>query len=157
MANIIRWDPFGEMTDLRSIMDRMFYRGFARPWRIVTWENGHEHFPVDLYETDEEVVVRASLPGVKAEEIAISVTGGALTIKAETKEEQEEEKSEYYRRERRYGTFQRVLTLPARVDSEKAEATFEDGVLDLHLPKAAEVRPKTIKVTAKGVLEGKKS
>jgi HSP20 family protein len=157
MANIVRWDPIGEMADLRHTMDRLLYRGFGHPWRIVTWENGHELFPVDLYETEDEVVVKASLPGVKAEEIAISVASGTLTIKAETKQQEEKEEPEYYRRERRYGTFQRALTLPARVNSEKAEATFEDGVLELHLPKAAEVRPKTIKVKAARVLEGKKS
>ncbi len=157
MANIIRWDPFGEMADLRSTMDSLFDRGFSRPWRLLNWENGEGLFPVDLYETENEVVVRASLPGVKPDDVSISVTGGTLTIKGEVKQEEEEKKHEYYRRERRYGTFQRAFTLPVRVESEKAEATFEDGVLDLRLPKAAEMRPKTIEVKTKGVLEGKKS
>lgn len=138
-------------------MDSLFDRGFSRPWRLLSWENAEGLFPVDLYETEEEVVVRASLPGVKSEDVAISVTGGTLTIKGEVKAEGEDKKAEYYRRERRHGTFQRAFTLPVRVDSEKAEATFEDGVLDLRLPKAAEMRPKTIEVKTRGILEGKKS
>ena len=157
MADIMRWDPFREVVDLRDTMDRLFERGFSQPWRLITWENGEAHFPLDLYETDEEVVVKASLPGVKPEEVEISVTGDTLTIKGETKEEHEEKKPNYYRHERRYGSFQRALTLPVRVEADKANAVFEHGVLTLHLPKAADVRPKTIEVKAKGAVEGKTS
>lgn len=157
MADITHWDPFREITDFRDAMDRLFERGFSRPWRLLTWETGEGFFPVDLYETDDEVVVKASLPGVKPEQVQISVTGDTLTIRAETKEEQEERKPNYYRQERRYGAFQRALTLPVQVDADKAEAAFENGVLDLRLPKVPEVRPKTIEVKAKDVIEGKES
>lgn len=155
MADITRWDPFREITDFRDAMDRLFERGFSRPWRLLTWETGEGFFPVDLYETDDEVVVKGSLLGVKPEDVEISVTGDTLTIRGETKEEQEEKKPNYYRQERRYGAFQRSLTLPVRVDADKADAVFEQGVLSLRLPKAAEVRPKTIQVKAKGLIEGK--
>jgi len=157
MVDIARWDPFREMTDLRETMDRLFDRGFARPWRLLTWETADGLFPVDVYETDDEVVVKASLPGVKPEEIEISITGDTLTIKGETKEEHEEKKPNYYRQERRAGSFQRSLTLPVRVDADKADATFDDGVLHLRLPKVAEVRPKTIEVKPKAVIEGEGS
>ena len=157
MADIMRWDPFRELSDMRETMDRLFERGFSRPWRLLTWDMGEGFFPVDLYETDNEVVVKASLPGVKAEDVEIAVTGDTLTIKGETKEEHEEKKPNYYRQERRYGAFQRVLTLPVRVDADKADATFEQGVLNLRLPKVPEVRPKTIEVKPKGVIEGKPS
>jgi len=153
----MRWDPFRELSDMRETMDRLFERGFSRPWRLLTWDMGEGFFPVDLYETDDEVVVNASLPGVKAEDVEIAVTGDTLTIKGETKEEHEEKKPNYYRQERRYGAFQRVLTLPVRVDADKADATFEQGVLNLRLPKVPEVRPKTIEVKPKGVIEGKPS
>lgn len=157
MADIIRWDPFREMAEFRETMDRLFERGFSRPWRLLAWDMGEGFFPVDLYETDDEVVVKASLPGVKPEDVQISVTGETLTIKAETKEEHEEKRPNYYRQERRYGAMQRALTLPVRVDADKADADFENGVLTLRLPKVPEVRPKTIEVKPKGVIEGKTS
>ncbi len=157
MADIMRWDPFHELQDLRETMDRLFDRGFSRPWRLLTWDTGNGFFPVDLYETDEEVVVKASLPGVKPDNVQISVTGDTLSIKAETREEQEEKKPNFYRQEHHYGAFQRVLSLPVRVDADKADASFENGVLHLRLPKVPEVRPKTIEVKAKGLIEGKGS
>jgi len=120
-------------------------------------EEGNGFFPVDLYETDDEVVVQASLPGVKAAEVQVSVTGKTLTVRAETEAEQADERPNYHRQERRYGAFQRSLTLPVRVDADKANATFENGVLDLRLPKAPEVRSKTIEVKPKGATEAKAS
>jgi HSP20 family protein len=154
MANMTRWDPFRELDTLRETMDSLFDRGFSRPWRLLNYDTGEGFFPIDLYETDDEVVVKASLPGARPEDVQISITGDVLTVKAETKEEHEEKKENYYRRERRQGTFQRALTLPVRVDADKANATFEHGVLLLRLPKAAEVRAKTIEVKPKGVIEG---
>lgn len=148
MADVVRWVPFREMTDIRDTMDRLFERGFSRPWRVLTYGEAQGVFPVDFYETDEDVVVKASLPGVKPDEVDISVTGDTLTIKGEHKEEHKEKNANFYRKERRYGSLQRALTLPAKVDADKAEATFEHGELNLRLPKVAEVRPKTIAVKA---------
>jgi HSP20 family protein len=149
MAQIVRWSPFGELVGMRRAMDHLFEEGPTRPWRILTWEPGNGFFPLDLYETEEEVVVKASLPGVKPEELDISITGDVLTVKGEAKEEEEEKRPDYYRRERRHGTFARSVTLPTEVESEKAEAAFEHGVLTLRMPKAEAVRSKTIKVHAK--------
>ena len=155
MADIIRWDPFRELQSMRETVDHLFDRGFGRPWRLAGLEEGF--FPIDLLENDDDLVVKASLPGVKPDEVRISVTGDTLTIKGETTSETEEKKANYYRQERRYGSFQRSLSLPVKVDADKAEATFEHGVLNLRLPKAQDVRPKTIEVKPKGVIEGQTS
>jgi HSP20 family protein len=146
MANLTRWDPF---TDLRSTMDRLFDDGFSRPWRLIpSVEYREASFPVEVSETDGEIEVKASLPGVKPEEVEITVTNDVLTIKAEHKETVEDKKRDYYRREIRYGAMQRSLSLPVSVDSDKAEARFENGELSLRLPKADAVRPKQIKVAS---------
>lgn len=157
MADLTRWDPFRELTDFRDSFDRMFDRRVARPFRLLTWENGDGAFPIDLYETDDSVVVTASLPGVKADDVQVSVTGNQLSIKGETKSEHEEKEANFYRQERYYGTFQRTLTLPARVEADKADANFEDGVLKLELPKAADVKAKTIEVKANKTIDASAS
>ncbi len=154
MSNLVRWEPFRDLTDFRNSIDRVFNRGYARPWRVVRWEPAESRLPVDLYETDDAVPVTASLPGVKADDVHISVIGNTLTIKGETKDENEEKDQNYYRQERRSGSFQRVITLPVKVEGDKASATFEDGVLTLELPKAAEVKAQTIEVKPKTVVEG---
>lgn len=151
MADITRWDPFRELWATRDEAEHLLDRTFGRPWRFATWDRTDSMFPVDLYETDEEVILTAPLPGVKPEDVQISVTGETITIKGEVKEEHEEEKPNYYRQERHYGAFQRALALPVQVDADKAEASFEDGVLKLRLPKVPEIRPKTIEVKPKPV------
>jgi len=93
--------------------------------------------------------VHASIPGVKPEDIDISVTGDVLTIKGETVEEKEEKEGNYHLRERRYGAFQRAVSLPTLVRADKASAEFENGVLKLTLPKVEEVKPKSIKIKPK--------
>ena len=157
MTRIRRWDPFREIAHGRHPFDPLLGRGFGRPWRLFAWEADASPFPVDLYETDDEVVVKASLPGVQPDETEISVTGRFLTIKGERKEEHEEEQPNYFRQERRYGAFQRSLRLPVRVDAEQADASFDEGVLTIRLPKAAESRAKSIPVKAKAVIEGDES
>lgn len=144
---LMRWDPFRELSDIRRTMDRWFEDAFGRAGRLIPVEEFG--MPVDLYETDNEVIVKAALPGVKPEDVDISITGETLTIKGESKQESEVKEGNYYRRELRYGSFTRSLPLPTRVVSDRAEATFENGILTITLPKAEEVRPKMVKVTAK--------
>jgi HSP20 family protein len=103
-----------------------------------------------MYETDDAIVVKSTIPGIGPEDLDISITGDTLTIKGETRAEEEVEQESYICRERRYGAFSRSLTVPAPVVAEEAEAEFENGVLTLTLPKAEEVKPKAIKVKAKG-------
>jgi len=148
MPDLIRWEPFGELVSLRDAMDRLFEESLVRPRGLLAPLTG-ETTLVDMYETDEAVVVKATVPGVKPEDIDISVTGDVVTIRGEVKEETEVKKENYIRRERRHGSFCRQLPLPTAVDVDKAEAVFENGVLNLTLPKAEEVRPKSIKVIHK--------
>jgi len=149
MTNLMRWDPFRDMVSLREAMDRLLEESVVRPRDWLPTAEGVGSLAVDVVETDEAVKVRASVPGVKPEDIDISVTGDVLSIKAEIQEETEEEKGTYHLRERRYGLFQRSIRLPAPVKADKAEADFENGVLNLALPKVEEVKPKSIKVKTK--------
>ena len=146
MANVTRFNPLGEMVTLRSAMDRLFEDSFVSP---LTWRpfNGEAAAPaVDVHETADEIVVTAALPGLKAEDVDITITGQSLSIRGEFKEDENVERGQYLYRERRFGTFQRQLQLPVRVQSDAATATFEDGVLMLSIPKAEEVKPRQIQI-----------
>lgn len=147
MANLIRWEPFRETRRLHDMLDRAMDRSLWDPY----WSNGGTtgHLALDLYQTDEEVVVRANIPGIKPEDIDISVSGDTLTIQGEMREQHESEAVQYMLRERRYASFARSITLPSAVEADKADAEFENGVLILTLPKVEEVKPKRIAVKAK--------
>ena len=147
--NLTRWDPTREMVSLRDAMDRLVGESFFRPWSSLGTFFGGEGLAVDMYETDDEVVVKASVPGVEPEEIDVKVVGNVLTIKGERKEEKKEEKASYIYLERNYGGFHRSVTLPTEVDVDKAKAEFEHGVLTLTLPKSETVKPKSINITTK--------
>jgi HSP20 family protein len=102
-----------------------------------------------MYQTDEEVVVRASVPGFKAEDVQINVTGDILTLRGEMKREEEKKDKAWHIREQRWGSFERAVALPTDVVADKAMAEFENGILVIALPKAEEAKPKTITVKAK--------
>jgi HSP20 family protein len=129
-------------------MDDLFEDSFVR-MRGLPAVLGGEPLALDVYETADSVVVKTSVAGVKPEEIDITITGDLLTIKGETKTEEKVEEANYIRQERRYGTFQRSVQLPGSLVTDKAQATFENGVLTLTIPKSEQSRPKTIKVEAK--------
>ncbi len=144
MTNLTRWDPFG---DMRTTMDRLFDEGFSRPWRLVPATTEVEStFPVEVSETDEALEVKASLPGINPDDVDVTITNDVLTIKAAHEEKTAEKKKDFYRREIRYGSFHRALSLPVSIDADKAEASFDNGILQLKLPKAEALRPKQIKV-----------
>jgi HSP20 family protein len=149
MANLVRWDPFRDTVSLRDAMDRLFEESFVRPRSWLAPVEGAATLALDVHESDDDVTVKASIPGVKPEDIDISVTGDTLTIKGETHQEKEVKEGSYHLRERRYGAFQRSISLPTLVKADKAEAEFERGVLTLTLPKVEEVKPKSIKIKAK--------
>jgi HSP20 family protein len=138
-----------EMVTLRDAMDRLLEDAFTRPWGLTNGWQSSGSLAVDMYQTDDKVVIKASVPGVKAEDVQISVTGDMLTIKGETKEKSEVKEKAYHIREQRWGAFERSVSLPTAVVSEKAKAEFEDGVLIVTLPKAENVKPRTITVKAK--------
>ena len=134
---------------LRQAMDRMFEESFLSPGRFALFTG--RTFPVDVYESKDqkEYVVEASLPGVKPEEIEITSSGDTLTITYATRGEEKVEKPKYVRRERYEDEMSRTFTLPTQIDPEKVQATYEHGVLTLHVPKAETARPKQIPVKVK--------
>ena len=154
MANLVCWDPYREMDGMSRLMDRWF-RDIPRVW-VDEADGAEGYVPLDLYETDNEVVVQAALPGVKLEDIDIQISGDTLTIRGESKHEEEEKKRDYYRQESWYGSFARSVALPVQVDADRADAVFENGVLKLTIPKAEEAKPKTIKVKPREMIEAKK-
>jgi HSP20 family protein len=149
MSKLIRWQPMNDLVSLREAMDRLFEDSF------VTFRNWPTPLApaepsLDLYETGNEVVVKAALPGLKPEDVDITLRGDVLTIAGETNEETEQKDKNYIRRERRYGSFSRTVTLPEGLTADKAEAKFENGVLTLAIPKSEEVKPKKIQVKTNG-------
>ncbi|MDO8578993.1 MAG: Hsp20/alpha crystallin family protein [Dehalococcoidales bacterium] len=104
---------------------------------------------LDIFEKDDRFVVKAELPGMKEDDIDVSVVGDTLTIKGEKKTEEEIDEEDYYHMERTYGSFLRSISLPSNVNADKIEAKYEDGVLEVSLPKIAEVKPKRVKVATK--------
>jgi len=131
---------------LREAMDRLFDDAFTRPLGL----SGVSAMPaIDLYQTTDEVVVKASLPGLKADDVQITVTDDVLTLRGEFKQESERKDATYHIREQHSGVFERSVMLPTDVQTEKAKADFQDGILTITLPKAEAVKPKTITVKAK--------
>ncbi len=145
---LARWDPFRELTALERTMDELL-REVTRP--LLRWEEREWLWApaMDLYETDDAVVVKVALPGVDPEKVDIRITGDTLTIRGRVEEDVVEENATYYLRERRAGAFSRTVRLPVPVIADEAEATYENGVLTLVLPKVEEVRPKTIVINNK--------
>ena len=147
MSNLTRWEPVREMMTLREAMDRLFDDAFTRP--INLRDGGWSAPAVDMYQTDEDVVVKAALPGFKTDEVQINVTGDVLTIRGERKHEEENKEKAWHIREQRWSSFERSVALPTAVVPDRAEASFENGILTITFPKAEEVKPKTISVKAK--------
>jgi HSP20 family protein len=162
MSNITRWnpfgtrsllssDPFGGFVTLRNAMDRLFEDAYVHPSQLLTWPGNGDvaaaPASLDLYETENDCVLTAALPGVRPEDVDVSVEGDFLTIKADTKAENVKEKGGYHLRELRHGSFYRRVQLPVAVQVDQAEARFENGILTLRLPKAAEARERKIQIT----------
>ncbi|ACZ41457.1 heat shock protein Hsp20 [Thermobaculum terrenum ATCC BAA-798] len=143
--SIQRWDPFREMMSLRDAVNRLLEESFVSPSLLMGTRESS--FPVDIEETDDNFVLRASLPGYKPEEINVSITGDTLTISAEHKEEGERREGSYLVRERRLGKVTRTFTLPTRISGDQASAKYENGELVLTLPKAEESKPRRIQIT----------
>lgn len=151
---LTRWDPFREMISMRRAMDRLIDSS-------LTDENGGTPewgLPLDVVEDENEYVIKASLPGIKPENLDITFDKGMLSIKGEVKDESEVTKGQYHMRERRFGTFSRTIALPSSVKPEDIQADYQDGVLSLKMPKAEEVKPKRIQIKPgehQNAIEGK--
>lgn len=140
-----QFDPFRSAMSLRSIMDRLFDESFLPFGKTDT----DGTIALDVTEAEETYAIKASLPGVKPEDVQITAEGNTMTITGETKAEEEKQEKDYVIRERRTGSYTRTFTLPTAVDAEKAEARFEDGVLTITAPKAETAKPKQIKILDK--------
>jgi HSP20 family protein len=147
------WDPVHEMVSLRDAMNSLLQESFVRPTGMPA--NGSPAMlPLDISENENEFIVKASLPAVRPEDVEITVQGDTLTIRGETKAQEEKKGEHYHLRELRFGQFQRTARLSAPVVADKAQVQFENGVLTLTLPKAEDAKPKQIKVASQAQTQG---
>ena len=148
-SKIIRREPFFELTSLQDRMNQLFnqtFHGFEMPGWEQPLASADFLPPVDIFEDQHNINLQAEIPGVKPEDLNITLENNVLTINGERKFENEEKKDDFHRIERRYGKFTRSFTLPAGVDPKNVNATFENGVLNITLPKLEEFKPKQITV-----------
>ncbi len=147
---IVKYDPWRDVLSLRDEIDRLFEdffpvkSGERRDYLAEVWAPA-----IDIYETKDDVVVKAELPGMNKEDIKINIVDNSLVIEGEKKQEKEVKEENYYRVERRYGVFRRAIEIPVPVKTENVEATYKDGVLEIKLPKKEEAKPKEIEVKVK--------
>jgi HSP20 family protein len=142
-----RPSPFGELMTLRQAMDRLFDDDY-RPFRWLAGGVDGPALPLDVTTTDDAVTIEAALPGVKPEDVDVTVENGTVRISGKTAEERKAEEGSYVLQEIRRGSFSRTVTLPNGLEPDKATATFEHGILRLSIPKAEQVKPRQIKVSA---------
>jgi HSP20 family protein len=145
--NLVRWDPFRELEEVSTHLNRLFNQPFGR--RLMEDEGSLMAGwapAVDVQETDGEYLIKADLPDVKKEDVRVELQDGMLCLRGERRQEKEEKGKRFHRIERAYGQFERRLALPSEVDPQKVAAAFKDGVLNVHLPKSASAKPNTIAV-----------
>jgi HSP20 family protein len=144
--NIVKWNPFRELEDIQTRLNRVFSdmpvrRPETEGLFFADWAP-----PVDIQETEKEYLIKAELPEMKKEDVKVDVLDGVLTIEGERTQEKEEKGKKFHKVERSYGKFVRQFTLPTEVDPAKVMAEYKDGILSVHLPKTAEAKPKAIEV-----------
>jgi HSP20 family protein len=146
---LARWTPMWNLASFQDEMNRMFQEFFRggtgeeAGWGLRTWTPA-----VDIYDTDDALVLKAELPGVSKDDVSIEIHNNTLILRGERKHEAEVKEGDYYRAERAYGTFQRSFVLPTLVDQDKVQATYTDGVLELRLPKSEAAKPKRIAISS---------
>lgn len=144
-SDLWNWSPVDQLSTLREEINRLFDSPFGDLTRMELF-NGWAP-ALDLYEDKDNLVVKAELPGMKREEIEITVHDGTLSLSGERKYAEKNQDAEPYRSERFFGKFHRTLALPKPVQTDKAKATYEDGILTVLLPKTEEAKPKQIQVS----------
>jgi HSP20 family protein len=145
---LARWNPYRDMMTVRDEMNRVFNEFFGRGTSDEgTWYGGAWSPPVDIYETDQALVLKAELPGFSKDDISIELKENTLFIRGERKRQDEVSENNYHRMERVYGAFQRSFLLPTTVEQDKVQASYKDGVLELRLPKVPAAQPKRIAVS----------
>jgi HSP20 family protein len=146
---LARWTPYRDLMAVRDEMNRVLNEAFGRGSTDESaWFSGAWSPPVDIYETDDALVMKAELPGFSKDDIHIEMKENTLVIRGERRREDEVKEGSYHRTERVYGAFQRSFLLPTTVDQEKVRASYKDGVLELRLPKVQAAQPKRIAVSA---------
>jgi HSP20 family protein len=147
-----RWRPFGgsaerwpDVSDIQQEVNRLFDSFFGRPAQTRSLERFWAPL-ADMYETKDDLVLKFEIPGVSEKDLSVSITGDVLTLKGERKLNQELKDESYHRLERVYGKFERAIPLPMPVQADRVKATYRDGVLEITLPKAEEVKPKEIRI-----------
>ena len=151
MTNLVRQSG-REMLTLREAMDRLLEDSFVRMGDFPfggSPAGSTNALAVDMFETENDFQLKVAVPGVKPEDIEVTLTGDTLTIRGEMRQEQERQDASWHRREWRYGKFERSVTLPAAVNADAIEARYDSGVLTLRLPKAEAVKPKRLQVKTK--------
>jgi len=148
---IIKWSPFREFTDLKREMDSLFDEFFGRralPSRRAkpSRASGVYFPPVDVYEKADEIVIKVGIPGVKKEDLEVSLLENTLTIKGQRSKDAEVREEDYYYLEQHYGSFSRSITFPVELDPEGMKASYKDGVLEIIIPKSKKEKPKEIEV-----------
>jgi len=142
---LIPWRPFEELTSFRKEMDRLWDRFFSERPSMNILERGWEP-SLDISETKGELIIKTEIPGMDPKDIDISLVGDTLTIKGEKKQEKEEKEENYYRIERNYGAFSRMVKLPLAVQNDNIKASYQNGVLKITLPKSEEAKKKQVKI-----------
>lgn len=146
MTNFVRRGPFNEVLRLPNAMVCLSEDSHLRPFSGGLFANGTERTAANVYETADAIVVKSAIPGIKSEDMNISIPGGTLVIKVETRTDKKTGEEDCSRQEYRFGSFSRSLVVPVPVTGGKAEASFKDGILTLTMPKPEEIRPKAIKL-----------
>jgi HSP20 family protein len=146
---LARWTPMQNLRPLQEEMNRLFHEfvrgdsGGEAGWGTGTWTP-----PVDIYETDDALLLKVELPGVAKEDVSIEIHQNTLMLRGQRKPDAEVQEEHYHRVERAYGAFQRSFMLPIMVDQSKVQATYKDGILELRLPKSEAAKPKRIAITS---------
>jgi HSP20 family protein len=144
-GSVDRWERGTGLSDIQAEMNRLFDSFFGRAVPMTVVERAWTP-AVDVYETEEALVLMAEVPGVSEKDISLSITGELLTVRGERRSPEEIKPDRYYRAERWFGKFERTIGLPFPVQADRVQATYRDGVLKVSLPKAEELRPKEIKI-----------
>jgi HSP20 family protein len=145
---LARWDPMREMMTMQGQMNRLFNEVFGRGggeeggWTAGAWTP-----PVEIYDTDEALMVRVELPGVSKEDVHVEVHEHTLSLRGERTPDPSIQEGQYHRQERTYGPFQRTFRLPTPVETDKVQATYRDGLLELKLPKSEAAKPRRIAIS----------
>lgn len=147
---IIRWDPFRELVTMREKMNRLFEDSLAQKGEEKDMISTNWAPAVDIYETSNELVLTAEVPGIEEKDIEIKVEDNTLTLRGERKFEKETKEENFHRIERSYGTFFRAFSLPNSIDPERIQAEHENGILRVIMPKRQELKPKTVKILKAG-------